>query len=210
MQCDDPANIINFVNTLRHGKNPQNENGVYSKCVECRATTHWVNDCPDKSVQYVNIEPAKLETLNSDVECGAVISSGVSSTVCGWDWLTSYLDSLPPSVKSEIKWSENSRCFSFRNGGDCPSTHTVDIPVTIGKRKSWNIVRTHVVNRPVPLLLSRSALKWGRMKIDSQNNSAIMYGQVTKLHIDASGYLTMPLYRSSSVTNVGLVQAGQG
>ena len=27
VQCDDPANIVNFVNTLRHGKNPQNEIG---------------------------------------------------------------------------------------------------------------------------------------------------------------------------------------
>lgn len=197
-------NTVNFVNTMRHGKNPQNENGVFSKCVECRANTHWVRDCPDNSVQHVNMDPSVLKTLNTEAKCDAVISSDVSSTVCGWEWLTSYLDSLSPSVKSQIKWSENSRIFSFRKAGDCTSTHTIDIPMRFGRREDWNTVTTHVIDRPVPLLLSRQSLKWGKMRINGLTNAATMYGQVVKLHVSSPGYLTLPLYSLCSGAQPGL------
>ena len=191
-QCDDTADIISFVNTIRPGKNPANQNGVYSKCVECRANTHWVRDCPDKAVQYVDIAPAILQTLNSECKSDAVISSKVSSTVGGWDWLNSYLDALSPSVKSQIKWSENPCISSFRKSGDTTSTHYIDLPVRLGSTKTWKIVRTQVIDRQVPLLLSRISFKRGQMRIDGQNNSAT-YGQVIKLGVTSTGYLTFSL-----------------
>ena len=74
------------------------------------------------------------------------------------------------------------------------STHKAYIPVYIGNRKVR--IETEVVDKELPLLLSKKAMKKAGMMIDFTNDSVQIFGFHINLKITSSGHYTIPLSKT--------------
>ena len=190
------------INTLRHGLNPSNKNKTVSKCVICRSVYHWSMDCPDQSSHNIDIDPGALESLQEYTEGGGynatVISSNVSKSVCGLPWLRSYLNSLSPQEKSQIVETSSSHVFNFRKVGPVTSMKKLVIPLIKddARRKQIN-VEVEVVDRNIPLCLSRSTLKRSKARIDSNTETVVISG--VRCHFNISKHGLHYLLLSSAI-----------
>ena len=188
--------IVTSVNSLRQGKNPANKNKVVSKCVICRSTFHWSPDCPDQSVHKVDIDPGGLEQLQEDT-CDSgynpvVITADVSKSVCGLPWLLSYLETLSPREKSKIVNTASSTDFNFREVGRVKSFTKLTIPLLREDKKQISI-EVEVVERNIPLLLSRASLTRGKVKINPHADTMSISGMTMYLNLHQSGLLYLLL-----------------
>ena len=97
------------------------------------------------------------ETINQ-----AVLDCGASRTVCGTEWYTVYLDSLPERVREQVTEYPSDTMFRF-GVGTMRASKRVLIPVTICKRDIR--LEVDVVATDIPLLISlqtqwHKLLKW--------------------------------------------------
>ena len=75
--------------------------------------------------------PTDLRTLVSESWNHAVLDSGVSKTVCGSMWLSTYVDSLSDSDKLAVAYSDSNNSFHFGDGQQVHSTSTAQFPRTL-------------------------------------------------------------------------------
>jgi len=105
----------------------------------------------------------------------AVLDSACSSTVCGKDWMNSYIDSLSESDKASVSQQTGYKVFKFGGGTILKSIGEYDIPASVvGKNVR---IKTDVVESHIPLLLSKTAMKKAEMMLDIANDSAKIFGK---------------------------------
>ena len=110
-----PSSIINpnrqwyrlskSINSFVYGKNAFTENGDGLSCKVCCSTYHLARDCPEQKYHKVYLPCASF--TNSDIQCTAMVSNVASHTVCSWEWLLNYLESLSPSDKELVSTTIN-------------------------------------------------------------------------------------------------------
>ena len=218
----------------KKGKNPLDQWGNITKCIECGSINHWVKQCPDNKKLYKAYEekceedentaheadtlyevglfhsdydhPRRLKSLVSDAMSAAVLDCGAEQTVCGLKWLNCYIESLGPEDKNRVITLEPKlkHVFKFGDGRKIPSIKRLVIPSTIGN-KSVNIT-TDVIHEDIPLLFSKTSLKKARSQIDFINDRINILGQDVSLGVSESGHYLLPLGKSKQV----LVEADRG
>ena len=120
-----------------------------------------------------------------------IIDSGCTQTVCGNTWLRTYIDTLSNREHRAVQ-SEQSKCnFRFGDGPTYTSTRVVIIPVMFGSHRA--MLRTHVVDCEIPLLMSRQSLKRAHCKIDFVHDKVFMFGEEVPVKISRSGHYCVPL-----------------
>ena len=72
----------NIINSMKSQKNPLNKHGVPSSCKECGSTFHYIKNCPDKKVHYLNL-PWISDELTSET-FGSVTFIRRCVTYCMW------------------------------------------------------------------------------------------------------------------------------
>ena len=143
-------------------------------------------------VAYTNqADENKLSNLVTETEGYAILDSGCSTTVAGVNWYMQYFNSLTPHEQSLVVETDSSRNFTFGNGRTYHSMKQVNLPCYIGGMKAT--IKVDIVKCDIPLLLSKDAMKRGKMVINFMNDSVTIGGKVIKLTETSSGHYKLPL-----------------
>ena len=121
----------------------------------------------------------------------AVLDTACSSTVCGGGWANCYLDSLDEETRNKVREFQSSTTFRFGNDETLKSIKRLEIPCTIAGEVRW--LSTDVVSSEVPLLLGKPTMKKLGLKLDMENDTAIILGHKIKLQCTPSGHYYIPL-----------------
>ena len=199
--------------------NPVNEKGEFLRCLICESIYHFARDCQhayeNKRKEYGNSterseqvndtvqlsllvayasdqeNKQKLSTLVKESSCAAILDCGASSSVCGEIWLEDYMESLSEFEKNSIVEQSSQKSFTFGNGESFQSVKCVTLPCYIGNMKAE--MKVDVVRCNVPLLLSKSAMKKGKMILDFENNRLRIGEQEIELKETSSGHYKLSL-----------------
>ena len=135
--------------------------------------------------------PSKLQTLVDESECGAVIDTGCSTTVCEKQWLQSYKESLSEYERTQISEQASTSSFTFGDGRTVHSQSRVTVSCWIGGLRAE--ITTDVVDSNVPLLLSRKSMKSTGMRLFFDKDVLEVGGKSIKLVTTASGHYVLPI-----------------
>ncbi|KAK4317301.1 hypothetical protein Pmani_011614 [Petrolisthes manimaculis] len=179
--------------------------GNVRKCYVCGSEFHLSPVCPKNTNVYVNsadeegkkeIEtyavvesPGTMSVLMTETICYAVLDTACSSTVCGVDWLRAYIQTLSDE-KSSIQEESSEATFRFGDGNMYKSTK-VKLPVNIIGNRAYVIA--NVVDCSIPLLFSKKSMKKAQMKLDLENDIAVIHGKKVKLRCTSSGHYCLLL-----------------
>ena len=156
---------------------PLDKNGKVSKCVICGSKMHWVNKCPHRSEQNVNIleddDDDNLEEMNivlmteklskteifvAEASKSAVIDTACTKTIAGEKWFTNFKSNL---------------------------TDDSIFPIVIAGKHCR--IEAEIVKENITLLLSRTSLKRCNMIIDLPNDKAKVFDREIDLQSTTSG-----------------------
>ena len=134
--------------------------------------------------------PKQLPGLVAESWNAAVLDSGATKTVCGRNWFKSFMESLPDDA-SPITPVPVSNLYRFGDGNQVEAKENVVLPATLGTKMVG--ISTDIVDRDIPLLLSRSTMKRAGMSIDFKTDTASVFGVPLKLNVTRSGHYTLPI-----------------
>ena len=209
------------------GKNPLNSNGEITRCHFCQSIYHYQPDCPDKARAkdgqiadkdpedtFFNSEVVLCEDslddpsdlVSQSLNC-ALLDSGASKSVCGKKWLDVYVDSLSDVEKKKVISQRSDSVFRFGDGNKVQSSRTVTIPACLGSHDIS--ISTDVIDKNIPLLLSKKAMKDVGMNLNFEKDTVTVFGDDIKLRCTSSGHYSLPLTthcqaldRDKSVSNI--------
>ena len=186
--------------------------GEISRCNICESVYHYAINCRHRQ-QEANLTANTDEEGEQDVETVdlvlvngsevpaeiftteamklAILDTACTRTVCGKPWLDNFLQDLTLDQKSQIVFEQSNEPFRF---GDAPvvcSTEKVRIPLEIGHKNC--ILKAEVVDRNIPLLLSKETLKKAQTKIDMATDQITMFGKSVESHQTSNGHYAIPL-----------------
>ena len=158
--------------TSTKGERPKQINqpdkfGRPRQCRECLSVYHLEEKCPelDSNITLLTDEVTpKSKLLEETIGC-MIVDSGCINTVCGTDWLESYIDTLSCRDKKTITVTESNSKFRFGNGAAFCSLKKVILPIYLGNLRTT--LSTDVVECEIPLLFSKNSLKRGNGTIQS-------------------------------------------
>ena len=133
----------------------------------------------------------KLEKLVSESSCAALLDSGCSKTVCGEYWYDNYVGSISDYDQSCVKEEPSKASFTFGDGSSEKSLKRTQIPCYIGGKRCF--IETDVVKCNIPLLLSKKAMKKGRMCLNFADDRATLGKLTIPLKCSTSGHYLLPL-----------------
>ena len=133
----------------------------------------------------------KLGNLVKESSCSAILDCGASSSVCGEVWFNDYLQSLSEYERNNIVEKKSNTNFTFGSGTTYQSLKCVQLPCCINGMKAN--IEVDVVKCNVPLLLSKKAMKKGKMIINFHEDTIQVGGKIAKLQETGSGHYKLPL-----------------
>ena len=93
----------------------------------------------------------------------------------------------------QVKFDSSSKVFKFGGGERKTSKGQVKLPCELaGKKVS---VQTDIVDSDIPLLLSKTAMKGAKIKLDLENDKAEILGNTIDLDCTSSGHYCVPLVK---------------
>lgn len=125
----------------------------------------------------------------------AVIDSGCTQTVCGKSWLNVYYQSLSKEERDNVLLEDSERTFKFGDGVIVQSKGKVKIPIFL-KGAVGVKLETDVVDKEIPLLLSRNSLRRANSVIQFNGNGedkVVMFNTEQPTSVNESGHLCIPL-----------------
>lgn len=172
-------------------RNAVNKYARVRKCYVCGSEHHLSPPCP-KSVymsraseghgeaeSYAVVEnPGMMSVLMTDSFNYAILDTACSSTVCGVDWLKSYIQTLSDQEKTVMEEEKSETTFRFADGEVYKSIKKVKFPVNIIGDRAY--VTADVVDCSIPLLFSKKSMKRAQMKLDLENDTALIHGKKVK------------------------------
>ena len=139
-----------------------------------------------------NIKQTKIGQLIEESRQSGIVDTGCSTTVCGQQWLDTYLGSLCDEELSMVREEKSSATFTFGDGVKHRSIKRIVFPCWIGGIRSE--LSTDVVECSLPLLISRHSMKKGKMVLDFDKDSIRIMNRWIKLIVSSSGHYLLPLY----------------
>ena len=213
-----------FGGKTRKSGNPKDQYGNPFRCHNCNSTQHFVRECPDYNSSYYSKDKQQETTENvalfqhsqEDKTCStdtmkkftgenlglAVLDTGCNTTVCGREWLDSYLESLNEKDRNKVL---KERCaVSFRFGDNKPteSSEKITFPAVVCN-KDVNIV-AQVVDANIPLLISKQTMANAKMVMDFSDYTITAFGHTQKMLKTASGHCSIPLSKKNVYDEVCL------
>lgn len=128
--------------------------------------------------------------VNEALGC-ALLDSGCSTSVCGTRWLKDFCSRLSDTERGKIVKNESKAKFSFADGKTVSSLERVTLPCYIGGL--YASVTTDVIECDIPLLLSKSAMKKGKMILNFGTDKVELMGARVNLKNSRSGHYLLPL-----------------
>ena len=203
-------------------KNPPDESGNTTQCLICKSIYHWANKCPHRVSQSNKVSSTSenptcqsncenptlvsehfvmcqsqlnssdgVSHLLSETWNSAILDCGATKTVAGNEWFNNFYNSLPECEKSKVKYEKSTSIFRFGDGERVASDRNVKIPTTIGKKSVT--ISVDLIDKDVPLLLSRESMKNAKMELNFVNDKAKIFGEEVKLKLTNSGHYIIPL-----------------
>ena len=196
---------------FRRKMNPVGSDGQTLICKACGSYRHLMAECPDswENMRRVNVveeenvvlftgyNKQEIQQLGVDARNCAVLDSACSSTVCGENWLDSYIHSLDECDRKKVRQTVGEKIFKFGCGTRLKSKGEYHLPATFAGKNVTVI--TDVVESDIPLLLSRNAMKRAGVKLDLENDSAKIFGKVVALNLTLSGHYCIPIDRAEQI-----------
>jgi hypothetical protein len=216
----DGGNYNVFGQGNRRPINPKTPDGEVMTCRACGSYRHMMADCPHswENLQNVNIadsqdseehvvlftgynkDTVSLSQLNVEAHSCAVLDSACSSTVCGKNWIDSYIDSMDDCDRRKIVCRKGTKMFKFGGGTKLKSIAEYELPANLAGKKVT--IKTDVVQSDIPMLLSKTAMKKARVKLDLANDKAEILGRVVKLNSTSSGNYCVFIGKQRNVHDV--------
>ena len=144
--------------------------------------------------------PMHLTGLVAESWNSAVLDCGANKTVCGRKWFNTFVESLTGPERFNIKTTTGTYPYKFGDGAIAMSTGSVILPAILGGQKVG--ISTDIVEKDIPLLLSREAMKKARMSINFKNDTAQVFNTQVHLNITKSGHYTVPLTPHTHLLNM--------
>ena len=141
--------------------------------------------------------PKNLITLVAESWNSAVLDSGATRTVCGRSWFQTYVDSLPDHERSKVTHASVRNLYRFGDENTALATESANIPAQLGQQKV--LISTDIVDRDIPLLLSRESMKRANMAIDFKTDVAEVFDSKVRLNVTKSGHYTLPLTKPAQL-----------
>lgn len=190
---------------VNHRKtNPIGPDGKPFRCHACESIRHLIRECPhsyENSVKiteheayvvlFTGFREEELCLFSVEATNAAVLDSACTSTVAGKQWLDTFMESMDPEDRKNITVTPSAKVFKFGAGEVKKSLGTYEIPCKMTGVKV--LLSTDVVDTNIPLLLSLEAMKRAKVKIDTENDQAEVFGKIINLDITSSGHYCMPL-----------------
>ena len=124
-----------------------------------------------------------------------VLDSACSSTVCGINWFNDYISLLDDVDRKAIVKESGKRVFQFGGGTRLKSLGQYMLPsYVVGKRV---LVKTDVVSSEIPMLLSKTAMKGMKVKMNYETDTADILGKHVNLNCTSSGHYCLPITKSA-------------
>ena len=139
-------------------------------------------------------EETKLSELLSETWNAAILDTGATKTVAGKTWVDNYISSLPQFERDQVEFKECSTAYRFGDGKGVSAKESVTLPTTIGDMSLW--ISTDIIEKDIPLLLSRESMKKGKMKLDLESDKAELFGMDVNLKTTKKGHYILPLTNS--------------
>ena len=190
--------------------NPLGQNGKPMTCRVCGSIYHWSNDCPDKGYSTGNIEEANIifmaqnsdqlvdtNTLVGETLGCMVLNSGTTSTESGVNWYNCFLDTLPDSVRNNLKVTKGSKVFKFGSGNKLASFKRAVLPCIVA---GFHVdINMDIVNADIPLLLSKSAMKMAKVNLNFDSDTIDILGKRIKLMTMSTSHYYVPITKAVSL-----------
>ena len=184
--------------------NPVEQDGKPTTCRVCGSIYHWSNDCPGKGYSTGNIEEANIifmaensdqpvdtNTLVGETLGCMVLNSETTFIVSGLNWYNCFLDTLPDSVRNNLKVTKGSKVFKFGSGNKLASVKRVVIPrIVAGFRVDIN---ADIVDADIPLLLSKSAMKRAKVNLNFDSDTIDILCKRIKLMTTSTSHYYVPI-----------------
>lgn len=190
--------------------NPKDRMGNTMTCNVCNSIYHFAKDCLEfnSEKQFYNEDitlfqnspslqssPNVMESFTRDNFGLAVLDSGCNVTVCGQDWLTTYLDSLDDKDLVKVKYDENDVSFRFGDNHPTKSTKRCSFPAVVCKKNVT--ITAQIVSDQIPLLISKQTMKCAKMILDFNEDTVQAFGNKEKIVFTESGHCSIPLSRNT-------------
>ena len=199
-------------------KNHIDADGNQTQCFTCKIIYHYRGSCPHiytvqtkvtedpegatveastlltehlVMFQSNNHNTSKLSELLSQTWNTAVLDCGATKTVAGSSWVDHYLNCLSDDDKRLVKTSDTNTSYRFGDGNQVVSTKNVMLPGHIGNK--FVLISTDVIDKEIPLLLSRESMRKAKMKLDFSNDTVELADEMIKLDSTDSGHYIVPL-----------------
>ena len=143
-------------------------------------------------------EQPNLGSLVYESLACAVIDSGCTKTVVGKNWVNHYRETLD---EKQLKIMVIEKCFTpfrFGDGLEVMSTEKTKIPGRIGK--SNVIIEANIVEKDLPLLLSKASLKKAGAVLDFKDDKLRFNGEC----VGGGGSTSFYLIRAAKKGKIGM------
>ena len=127
----------------------------------------------------------------------ALIDTGCASTVCGKLWFDCYLESLSCSDLRSVKYSKSDTKFKFGDGDVVQSYRQAALPIYLNTTKA--VIDVDIIEKDIPLLLSKQSLKRGGAVLDFTKDYIIMLGERMDFVCTSSNHICIDLRKSFDV-----------
>ena len=131
----------------------------------------------DEEVYVVLMSDENGKIAIPDSSETATIDTACSKVVMGLECFNGFYKKLPEEYSQQIIFDENgsNTVFQFGDGKKVQSIGRATIPIRIGDTDL--MLTTEVVQRNIPLLLSKKFLKKAEAVLDMKDDTVIMFGQ---------------------------------
>ena len=144
----------------------------------------------EKQECLVNQQPNLRSLVYETLAC-AVIDSGCTKTVVGKNWVNLYKETLEDHQLKLMTCEPCETPFRFGDGIEVISYVKTKIPGCIGKNKI--LIEANIVDKDLPLLLSKASLKKAGAMLDFKNDKMLFNGEAIDLFETRSKHYCVPL-----------------
>ena len=109
----------------KRGRNPPDGRGNITRCDICDSINHWASKCPDRESQGAYYQIALFENdldhadgakrLSQESIGAGIADCGATKTVCGKEWLDSYIDLLSPEEERLVTYKTSHNTLTKDN-----------------------------------------------------------------------------------------------
>ena len=141
--------------------------------------------------EVISTEVFQVNSKTKKVEEGGVLDTGCVATVGPRAWMNRRLARMSKRTREMVKIIPSGRVFRFGGGETAKSLGLYKIPVNVGGKNT--ILSIEVVDAPIPLLISKAAMKKAGAIIDTNKDTINIFGREVKLKTVEAGHYAIEL-----------------